>query len=264
MNKDKVINSWFADMYDQFVTETDDLEFMLSIIGEAPKDVLEVCCGSGRLLVPLAKAGYNATGFDIDEDMLSKIPSKSIGLDNIRFYKGDAVTSDWGGNFDLVVLAGNILINIESDMDYKEAQRLFIKKAAQSLKIGGCLYLDFDLRAKPELVFGDSEERTILEGTDNNGVVGRYMIVGGSYDNAAQIARFVRKTELVTKDGRRILDERESLKHIPSLADVHCWLEDAGFKVKAEYGGNNGKPICEDTCRAIIYAERIGCRLTCI
>lgn len=31
------------------------------------KNILEVACGGGRILVPLAQAGYKMTGFDFDE-----------------------------------------------------------------------------------------------------------------------------------------------------------------------------------------------------
>ena len=56
-NEKPIISKWVADMYDQKVTETNDVEFLLSVVGQTPKRILEVCCGSGRILVPLAKAG---------------------------------------------------------------------------------------------------------------------------------------------------------------------------------------------------------------
>lgn len=258
MYKDNIMNSWWADIYDQFVTETDDIEFLLSVIGSDARNVLEVCCGSGRILVPLAKAGHNVTGFDADEAMLSKIPAKAKGLNNIRYFRADAVYSDWGSGYDIVVLAGNILINIESDMDYRQAQQLFFKKAAESLKTGGYVYLDFSLMAKPEQFFGQSKERVIFEGTDSKGNYGKYIISGGTYDKNTQIDKCIKRTELVTKDDVKIIEEKESIKHIPTLINVHEWLAAAGFVVKAEYGDYSGKPISEDTCRAIIFAEKTG------
>ncbi|MCL2519206.1 MAG: class I SAM-dependent methyltransferase, partial [Oscillospiraceae bacterium] len=63
-NEKPIISKWVADMYDQKVTETNDVEFLLSVIGQESKKILEVCCGSGRILVPLARAGHDVTGFD--------------------------------------------------------------------------------------------------------------------------------------------------------------------------------------------------------
>ena len=87
------------------------------------------------------------------------------------------------------MLAANILINIVSGMDYKIAQQLFIKKAADSLKIGGYVYLDFNLFAKPEQFFGQRRERIIFEGIDNNGVYGKYIGLGGTFDTDTQICK---------------------------------------------------------------------------
>lgn len=264
MNKNKIINSWFADLYDQLETQTDDVEFLLSIIGKKPKNILEVCCGSGRILVPLARVGHYVTGFDISEDMMSKIPDKANGLSNLQFYKADAVNSVWGSDFDIIVLAGNILINIESDMDYKKAQQLFIKKAANSLKIGGYIYLDFNLLAKPEQFFGQKQERIIFEGIDSNGVYGKYIVFGGTFDTATQICRGRNRTELVTREGEEIIVEKEAIKHIPTLYDVHEWLANAGFSVELEYGDYSGNPVGENTYRAIIYAKKIDGRIICL
>ncbi len=84
-NEEKIIAKWAADMYDANETDTADVDFALSIVGDAPKRILEVACGSGRILVPLAKAGHDAAGLDIDADMLDKISPKAAGLQNIRW-----------------------------------------------------------------------------------------------------------------------------------------------------------------------------------
>ena len=66
-NKNDIISKWNAEMYDREETETYDVEFALSLIGDSPKRVLEIACGSGRFLVPFAKAGHDITGLDLDE-----------------------------------------------------------------------------------------------------------------------------------------------------------------------------------------------------
>lgn len=105
-NEESIIAKWNADMYDQNVTETDDIKFLLSVISSAPQKILEVCCGSGRILVPFAMAGHNVTDFDMDEFMLSRITAKAERLNNLTWRKADAVKDDWGTGFDIVVLLG--------------------------------------------------------------------------------------------------------------------------------------------------------------
>ncbi|MEG0766794.1 MAG: GNAT family N-acetyltransferase, partial [Clostridia bacterium] len=53
---------WYAYAYDQLENQTDDVTCMLKLLGNAPKQLLEVCCGGGRFLVPLAKTGHTVTG----------------------------------------------------------------------------------------------------------------------------------------------------------------------------------------------------------
>ena len=85
-NEKAVISKWIADKYDQKTIETDTV-----------------------------------SGFDADQLMLDKIPAKAAGLDKIGWHNADAVRDDWGFGFDVVVLAGNILYNIVSNVDYKKS-----------------------------------------------------------------------------------------------------------------------------------------------
>ncbi len=255
---ESVKKRWYAYAYDRLEDETDDVACMLHLLGGAPKNILEVCCGGGRILVPLAKAGHTVIGFDMDEEMLSYIPAKAAGLDNIRYYQADALKCGWGSGFDTVVLAGNILINIETDGDYEAAQRAFIFKAAAALNAGGCLYLDFNLFAHPEKIFNTDKERVVFELTDTMGVHGSCGIISGVYDTGRKLAVSKRKTVLHLPDGETHTFLTDSVKHIPTLDDVRAWLADAGLAVEAAYGGYDLRPIGEDTCRAVILARKVG------
>lgn len=257
MDINKIKSHWYAYIYDEQENQTYDVELMLQILGDKPKKVLEVCCGGGRILVPLAKAGHNVAGFDIDEDMLSRIPEKINGLSNIKFYKADAIHSDWGSDYDVVVLAGNIMINIVADMDYKEAQKLFIKKAYDALKVGGYIYLDFDLHAHPEKVFNCTRERVHFEGMDDTGVYGRYIGCRGSYDIETQMTSGKSRTEITLPNGKTYIFEKKSAKHIPTRQNVHDWLDSNGFVIEQEYGDYSKNSISETTYRAIIYARKV-------
>ena len=122
-NEKEIISKWNADMYDCNENGIQDVEFALSVIGTEPKNILEIACGSGRMLVPMAKAGHIVTGLDFDEYMLEKIASKAKGMENIAWRKTDVTHDEWGQGFDVVVLAANFLLNIVSDTDYEKAQK---------------------------------------------------------------------------------------------------------------------------------------------
>jgi len=148
LNRQFIAKHWYASVYAQFETQTNDVEFLLKVLREqtdgTPQNILEAACGGGRISVPLAQAGHRVTGFDADEHMLLRCYRRMKDIANIICYQADALTAEWGDGFDFVIMAGNILINIETDMDYAEAQETFIRKAAAALRPGGHLILDYD------------------------------------------------------------------------------------------------------------------------
>lgn len=256
LNEENIIAKWNADVYDQNVDENNDIEFLLSVIGSAPQKILEVCCGSGRILIPLARARHNVTGFDMDEFMLSRIVAKADGLNNIAWGKTDAVKGNWGTGFDVVVLAANILFNIISDLEYKKAQELFIQKAAGALKPGGYVYIDYQYFLYPEKVFGNPDESIIWEGNDSDGNYGKMILLDSKFDKNTGIITFTRRFELLLKSGEVIKRDISCLKHFATLEEIHRWLSNTGFIVEQEYGDYNRNPISETTCRSIIYARK--------
>lgn len=252
-----IIAKWNADMYDLNETETDDVEFALSIIGAAPKKILEIACGSGRFLVPMAKAGHTVTGLDFDKYMLDKIKAKSAGMSNIIWHKADVIREEWGKGFDVVVLAGNFLFNLVSDMDYEEAQSLLFKKASDALVPGGSVYTDYGYTMHPEKWFHYSGEKLIWQGADSDGNTGRMILFNSTFDKERSINRFTRRFELTLTDGRRVMEDIPSSKHFATLKQIHTWLSSNGFIVEEEYGDYNRNPISENTGRAVIWAKKI-------
>ena len=261
-NEKPVIAKWVADMYDQNETETEDVDFLLSVIGHEPKNILEIACGSGRILVPLSKAGHTVSGLEADEYMLVKIPAKAEGLENIQWRKADAVYDDWGKGFDVVVLAANILYNIISDMDYTKSQELFIQKAAAAMVPSGHVYIDYNpagrgVNQSPPSENNPDSKGLIWEGTDADGNFGRMVLVGDSYDASTRMDSFQRRFEMSLKNGETVVQEFPCHKHFAPLSQLHEWLQKAGFVIEQEYGGGYKKnPVNDDSKRVIIYAKK--------
>ena len=67
MDTNEIRKHWFAYIWDIGENQIVDVEFMLKILGDKSYKILEPCCGTGRILIPLVKAGYKITGFDVDE-----------------------------------------------------------------------------------------------------------------------------------------------------------------------------------------------------
>jgi SAM-dependent methyltransferase len=262
LDREFIAKHWYASVYEQFENQTHDVEFLLNQLskqaGSAPQNILEAACGGGRICVPLAQAGHTVTGFDADEHMLLRCYRRMKGLNNIRCYKADATTADWGSGFDVVVLAGNILINIESDMDYTLAQATFIRKASEALRTGGHLFLDFDLHFDPASFFHRLRESSYFNGTDDMGTSGRAVGYGGVYDPVTQICTGAGHLEITTNNGEQFILAEQSSKHIPTQAQVYRWLAEAGLTIEKTYKNYSDEPlrepIDESTYRATIWA----------
>lgn len=145
-NEKDIISKWNSEMYDCNETDTNDVEFALSVIGVESKRILEIACGSGRFLVPMANAGHNVTGLDFDEHMLNRIATKTASTQNIHWHKSDVINDEWETGFDVVLLVANFLSNIVSDMDYEQAQELMIKNQLMHLCLVGMFSLTTHIR----------------------------------------------------------------------------------------------------------------------
>ena len=92
-----------ASIYDGLNTFLSDLQFYKKWL---PKNrdakILELCCGTGRLTLPIAKDGYNICGVDYTSSMLEQAKAKAseAGVE-ITFIKADIRTLDLHENLTL-------------------------------------------------------------------------------------------------------------------------------------------------------------------
>lgn len=67
----------FASIYDsQYAELTKDVPFYLELARQTGSPVLELACGTGRILLPLARAGIEVTGLDSSQKMLESLQNK--------------------------------------------------------------------------------------------------------------------------------------------------------------------------------------------
>src|SRR5918912_795093 len=102
-------DAWLAELYDAFPF-SDDLPFYRRLAREQGARVLELCCGTGRLLVPLAEPGREIVGLDASEAML-RIAQRKLeqagpsAAGRARLVRGDVRDFDLGEPFDLAIVA---------------------------------------------------------------------------------------------------------------------------------------------------------------
>lgn len=73
----------------------------------APTCVLDAGCGSGRVAIELARHGVEVVGVDVDASMLAAAAERAPHLEWVR---QDLTALDLGRTFDVVVMAGNVVL----------------------------------------------------------------------------------------------------------------------------------------------------------
>lgn len=102
--------------------------------------VLDAGCGTGRVAVELAARGFSVVGLDVDPTMLSAAHAKAPEL---RWIEADLVDAgaQLDETFDLVALAGNVMIFVERGTESQVVDQL-----AALLEPDGLLVAGFQLR----------------------------------------------------------------------------------------------------------------------
>ena len=90
------------------------LDLLRSFFGSEPKNILDLGCGAGRLLVPLRKVGHRVVGLDHEERALA-LAAQACGTQDDLVHRDlrDALPLRHGP-FDAVLLLGNTLIELVS------------------------------------------------------------------------------------------------------------------------------------------------------
>lgn len=246
---------WFAYLYEQTEDETELIACMLRLLGPQPMHILEIGCGGGKLCVPLANAGHSVTGMDTDEHMLHIARQKAVHLPGLRLVQGDALVAPWGNGFDAVILGTNLLLNISTTWDYKQAQKQLIFRAADAIRPDGLLILDFDC---PETLnaYNNHSEWLCMEGTDDFGTAGKYFVCNSSAEEHNRTVKSQRRLELSPRAGAAFTVMLNSTKHFPTLEEVCSWLFRAGFTVSSLHGGHHGEAFDALHRRAVITARK--------
>tara|TARA_Y100000034_G_scaffold134927_1_gene204919 strand:+ start:91087 stop:91851 length:765 start_codon:yes stop_codon:yes gene_type:complete len=129
-----------ANIYDGMNTFMDDFEFYKrwTTKGVTLK-VLELCCGTGRLTIPLAKEGVAITGVDFTETMLTQAKSKSLNAGvQIDFIKADIRDFDLKNTFDLIFIPFNSIHHLYKNEDLFAA----FQRVHHHLKADGTFIFD--------------------------------------------------------------------------------------------------------------------------
>lgn len=99
--------------------------------------VLELACGTGQILLPIAQAGVRAAGLDLSPAMVRDAQARLHGT-SAKAVEGDMRSFDLGESFPLVFIAHNSLLHLHSVEDLLSCFR----SVHRHLQPGGAFIFD--------------------------------------------------------------------------------------------------------------------------
>jgi SAM-dependent methyltransferase len=111
-----------------------EVEFLLSY---GPQSILDAGCGTGRVAIELARRGIDSVGVDLDRKMLEAAKRKAP---HVLWVEEDLQKLTLQRTFDVVVLAGNVMIFVDPGSESEVLRRM-----AEHLNTNGLLISGFSL-----------------------------------------------------------------------------------------------------------------------
>lgn len=220
---------------------TRDIPFYTEYAKQCGGEVLELACGTGRILVPLAKQGIIVTGLDASEEMLN-IARRKIEIDqgikkNITLIYGDMRTLSIKKEFSMVLIAFRSFQCLQT----KEDQVSCLEAVHKHLSDSGLFILDLfaprhDLLAQVHRAFDLGK----FHDEENDVYVTRY--AEDKYDLAKQTLHEDRFYEWTDKSGESHIQKWSFDLSYLFRYEAELLLEKYGFVIEHVYGDFNKAP----------------------
>ncbi|AOS61999.1 methyltransferase domain-containing protein [Actinoalloteichus hymeniacidonis] len=157
---------YWANIHDEWMgPEIDDdcLETLVSLAGDGK--VLELGLGTGRVALPLVRAGLEVHGFELAEEMLEKLLEKP-DADRIRVFKKNYINEKGDGLYRLIpwIDWGPFVLHSQ------EEQTRCVQNAADQLEPGGYLIVELPTRLPLPAPIGDDNQHLLVESINTTSV----------------------------------------------------------------------------------------------
>jgi SAM-dependent methyltransferase len=250
-----------AAIYDAIHADRDDASFWQAMAGAAGGGpILELGCGTGRVLVPLARAGYEITGLDLSAQMLehcrAKLQSEPAEVgDRARLLAADMTSFDLGRRFAAIICPFGGFQQLRT----AEQQLACLDRCRNHLLAHGTLVLDLPnpdpappSHARDEPANGEATA-ALVDWTDGRRI--RWWVTVIAYDRSLQCNECEVTYEIIEAGGAtRRITETISLRYVFRYELEHLLVR-AGFRVVALYGDYDGSPFADESPAMIVVAE---------
>ena len=248
-----------AQFYDFQSFPIDDIDFYIDQLPSPKATLLELGCGTGRVLIPLSEHCAFVHGIDLSEGMhricQSKLEEAGIPPEKAKAEVGDITNLDLGQKFDLVIAPFRVFQNLIDDKQVNG----FFETVKRHLAPGGTAILNtFRPNAPPQEILVRNSSPEIIYDDDLAYKQGR---LKGSY--------YFRKPAIL--EGERLVFypnlvyqyfiEDELIEEAVMKIAMRVWypsqlvdlVEGQGFEIMEKWGGYQGEAYGEGPEQVIAF-----------
>ena len=219
--------------------------------------ILEVGCGTGRLLLPLGQAGHKLTGLDLSEVALGAAQAKieAAGLtDQITLQQGDMRSMDLAEKaFGLAFIPLNTFMHCHT----LEDQLAALQAIHHHLQPAGQLIIDLFQPNPALLAEADGRlyfEQTLIDDLTDHTIQWYWR---HEVDLGQQMRHLIYILDEIDQDGLvRRVQIPFSLRFIYRF-EIELLLRAAGFSLKTLYGDYDLTPFDSHSPRIIVVADKV-------
>lgn len=237
--------------------KTDDLIMYSRLAEESSGGILDVGCGTGRVMIHLAQQGHHVHGIDNDRAMLERFAQKIDQLPSLRgqlsIIHADALTHPWTREFSLILLSYHVLMQFHE----QEEQITLLENLRRCLAPQGMLVIDLP-NAGPAFASEDTDALTFERSFIDPQTGHLIMLQTISFlDRATQILSIDWFYDEIDGDGvvRRLIAPHRLRYFFRS--EIQLLLERCGYALSAVCGDTDGAPYEAESERMIVYATAV-------
>lgn len=244
---------FYAETYDTTISDwPGEIDFYLALAEETCANgasVLELACGTGRVAIRLAEAGFPVVGLDHSSPMLKIAQQKSEGMVNVRWVLGDMRSFQVDETFGLIIIPGHAFQNLNTAAE----QVTCLQSIRRHFQDGGTLVIHLDhqevswlgeIATTKKGMFEPGRE--FIHPTRNNRIRTSY---AWAYEPASQTAIVETVWEELGNSGQ-VTNRVESgpiRLHCVFRFEMEHLFALLGYDIQAVYGDFHRQPLVDDS-----------------
>ncbi|MGB7341407.1 MAG: class I SAM-dependent methyltransferase [Phototrophicaceae bacterium] len=234
---------------------TDDIQLYSVLANTYGDPILDVGCGTGRVLLPLAQEGYRVEGIDTSREMLNRLDNKLNALPHLKDYltytHGDVFDFAPDKHYQLILMTYNALMHFHD----QESQIKLLKKLHSLTATDGLLVLDLPNAGE---TFATQETDAIMLDREFIEPETGHLVQLQSHSYLDRVTQLLHVTWIYDEISGDGTVKRLRVPHVLRYffyPEIKLLLERCGFDIVGVYGSTEEDPFEDGADRMVIYAS---------